>query len=144
LPVRPGIGPFGELLAAVFTESVDAQRWEWDGTCGAVGLGPDEAQHPTDPLKRLDYFECARFQVDVVPAEAEQLASEQTEAQRQDVERIQAFAFGGQEDLADLGNGEPAVDRVLRGGDLDQLGNVARDHFLPHGGLKRVSQHRVD
>ena len=59
-------------------------------------------------------------------------------------ERVEALAIGRIEYLAGLDDGEPAVDRVLRCGDLDQLGDVARDHFLPDGGLKRVSQHRVD
>jgi hypothetical protein len=78
------------------------------------------------PLKRLDYFERARVKVDVVPAQSEQLATAKTEAECQHVERIQAFALSGSEDLARLGDGEPAVDRVLRRGDLDQFGDVLR------------------
>jgi hypothetical protein len=65
LPVVPGVGPFGELLAAVLPKRVDAQLGEWSGSCRALGLGPDKVQCAADPLKRLDYFERARVEVDV-------------------------------------------------------------------------------
>jgi hypothetical protein len=43
------------------------------------------------------------------------LATAQAKAERQDVERVEAFAIGRLEYLAGLDDREPAVDRVLRG-----------------------------
>jgi hypothetical protein len=82
MPVRPGVGPFGELLPPVLAERIDAQWRERDGACGVLGFGPDEAQCPADSLKRLDHFERACVEIGVLPAQAEQLATAQAEAER--------------------------------------------------------------
>src|ERR1700691_1543435 len=71
LPVGPGVGPLAELLTAVLPERTDAERRKRDGARRIISLGPDETQRPADPLQRPRYLECARVEVDVLPAQTE-------------------------------------------------------------------------
>lgn len=70
----------------------------WEGEFGVVGLGPDELKAALDPLEGLDHFEFRAVEVDVHPAEPEELPAPQPEAERQDVESRQPVLVGGPED----------------------------------------------
>ncbi|GLX02988.1 hypothetical protein Misp02_70740 [Microtetraspora sp. NBRC 16547] len=67
LPVRPPVGPLGELALAVLLERLDAYGRKRDGTLRVFRLGLDELKPTSDPLKGLDDFQRARLQVDVFP-----------------------------------------------------------------------------
>jgi hypothetical protein len=143
LPGRPGIGSLAELAALVLAERFHAGAWQRDRPARAFRLGRHKAQRPADSLEGLDGFELAAVEIDVFPAEAEQLAAAEAEEQRQHVERAQPVRMSRLQDRLRLRCGQAAVHHVLRDGDLDQPGRVARDDLLPDGAFQRIPQDGV-
>ncbi|GAA4197193.1 hypothetical protein GCM10022252_45760 [Streptosporangium oxazolinicum] len=142
-PVVPEVGAFGELLLTMRSERFDADGGERDGSLGVVGLGPDELETALDTLKGLDHFEFRAVEVDVHPAEPEQLPASQPEAERQDVEGRQPVLVSGLEDQARLRDGQAAVDLVLGHRDLDELRRVTRNDLLTYRRLQGVAEYGV-
>jgi hypothetical protein len=75
LPVRPRIRSLSKLLTPVLSERFHAGRGERDRTFGVVGLRRDKPQLAADPLEGLDDFELRTVEVDILPAQSEQLTA---------------------------------------------------------------------
>ena len=103
----------------------------------------DEAQCFAGSLECLDDFELLAVEVDVFPAQSEQFTAAQSEVQRQDVERVKAQRRGDMEGLSSLRCCQHAIDFVGRNRDLDELGDVARKNFLPHGAFQSIPEYGV-
>jgi hypothetical protein len=83
------------LALPVLAECFHADCWQRDCAGGIVGFGRHEAQRSADALEGLDDFELGVGEVDVLPAQAEQLAWPQPEEQRQHVDGVEPMAGGG-------------------------------------------------
>jgi hypothetical protein len=93
-PVRPGVGALGELAPLVLPERFDADRRKRNGPRRVLGLGRYEPLRSADALERLNHFKLGFIQVNILPAQTEQLATSEAEEQRQDVERGEPMSCG--------------------------------------------------
>ena len=77
-------------------------------------------------------------------AQAEQLPAAQAETQGENVQGVEPVSGRGSQHGSCLGCREPSVHLVLGRGYLDELGDIARNGFLPDGTLQRVSEYGMD
>jgi hypothetical protein len=132
------------LPLLVLAESFCAERRQRHGALGVVCLRPDEPESSADTLECLNDFELSIVEVDVFPAQAEQFPTPQAEAQGEHVEGMEPIPGRGSQHGLCLNGRESAVHLVLGRGDLDELGDVARDGFFSDGALQGVPEHGVD
>nr|WP_231930049.1 hypothetical protein [Micromonospora coriariae] len=97
-----------------------------------------DPQLATNPNQVLSNRQRRGVQVDVRPSQAEQFATAEAEHERQDVQGVPAGGLDGFEQPLCLCDGQTLANLVVRCLDLDELGDVADDQFLPERVLKHI------
>ena len=79
-PVRPGVGPLCKLSLLVLAERFNADGWQRNGSRRVLGLWRNQPKRSSNALEGLNDLEPGFVQVDILPAQAEQLATPKTKA----------------------------------------------------------------
>ena len=144
--VVPGVVRVDTLLGlplAVLDEDAAGDLRQRHRGVGGFRLGVVDEQLPGDPLDGLRDGERRAVEVEVFPAQAQQLPAAKAERRGDDVQRVEPGRLGFAEDLLHIRHLEALADLVARGRDLHELGDVARDQLVALGAAQRVPQDGV-
>ena len=107
-------------------------------------LGLVDHEPPVDPLHRLRDVHRGPVEVDVRPAQAQQLPATQAERGRQHVDGVEPGVPSPRSGSASRPPERHSLaDLVARRRDLDELRDVARDQLVAYGVAQRVTQDGV-
>ena len=120
------------------------RRRQHEHPAATVGLGLEQLELPGHPRQRVADPEATRLEVDVLPAQAQQLPLAQARAQRGDVQRAEPVLSRSLDEPAGLLRCE-RLDLVARHPRrVDQLGHIARDESPSLRRHERPPEHRVE
>jgi hypothetical protein len=109
-----------------------------------AGLGLNEPQFAADALQRPANVKLPRVQVDIRPAQAEQLATPQPSCQRQDVEGFEPFALDDPQEVPGLLDGQVRATLPRHGRGFHLSRDVPRDQFQAVRIGESVADQRMD
>jgi hypothetical protein len=144
LPRSAHAEAFLGLRDAMPAECVDRLLGERDAAPRAYGLRLHDAEAVRRRLHRSADLQRAGVDVDITPAETEQLALPHAGGDREDVQSFQSVAGGGIEECARLLSRQRRDLEVAVAGRIDEVGDVAMDQSPANGVRERFVDQGVD